>query len=68
MNENQLIEWWDNAERVQSPENPREVNMMLLLQAFYKQVAANKREQCAKVADGFVGGDVIADRIRALKD
>jgi hypothetical protein len=24
-----------------------------------------EREACAKVADGFIGGDVIADRIRA---
>jgi hypothetical protein len=24
-----------------------------------------EREECAKVADGFIGGDVIAERIRA---
>ena len=32
---------------------------------FSKLVAAKEREACAKVADGFIGGDVIAERIRA---
>ena len=35
------------------------------LEAFAKLVAAKEREACAKVADGFIGGDVIAERIRA---
>ena len=34
-------------------------------EAFAKLVAAKEREACAKVADGFIGGDVIAERIRA---
>jgi len=34
-------------------------------EAFAKLAAAKEREACAKVADGFIGGDVIADRIRA---
>jgi len=35
------------------------------LKAFAKLVAAKEREACAKVADGFVGADPIADAIRA---
>jgi hypothetical protein len=35
------------------------------LEVFARLVAAKEREACAKVADGFIGGDVIAERIRA---
>ena len=35
------------------------------LERFAKLVAAKEREACAKVADGFVGADPIADAIRA---
>jgi|Laugrespbdmm15sd_2_1035082.scaffolds.fasta_scaffold62419_1 hypothetical protein len=35
------------------------------LEAFAKLVAAKEREACAKVADGYVGADPIADAIRA---
>ena len=35
------------------------------LEAFAKLVATKEREACAKVADGFIGGDVIAECIRA---
>jgi hypothetical protein len=31
----------------------------------FAKLAAKEREACAKVADGFIGGDVIAERIRA---
>jgi hypothetical protein len=32
--------------------------------AQHKQEILAEREACAKVADGFIGGDVIAERIR----
>jgi hypothetical protein len=32
--------------------------------AQHKQMILAEREACAKVADGFIGGDVIAERIR----
>jgi len=32
--------------------------------AQHKQLILAEREACAKVADGFIGGDVIAERIR----
>jgi hypothetical protein len=32
---------------------------------FAELIRADEREACAKVADGFIGGDVIAERIRA---
>jgi hypothetical protein len=35
-----------------------EVNRLVAL------ARADEREKCAKVADGFIGGDVIAERIR----
>ena len=35
------------------------------LEDFAKLVAAKEREACAKVADGYVGADPIADAIRA---
>jgi len=31
-----------------------------------EKMVAFEREACAKVADGFIGGDVIAERIRAM--
>jgi hypothetical protein len=33
--------------------------------AQHKQMILAEKEACAKVADGFIGGDVIAERIRA---
>jgi hypothetical protein len=35
------------------------------LERFEALVRADEREACAKLADGFIGGDVIAERIRA---
>ena len=35
------------------------------LERFANLVAAKEREACAKVADGYVGADPIADAIRA---
>ena len=35
------------------------------LERFAKLVAAKEREACAKVADGYVGADPIAEAIRA---
>jgi hypothetical protein len=35
------------------------------LEWFAKLIAAKEREACAKVADGFIGADPIADAIRA---
>ena len=49
--------------------NPDEYDVMKIthsgLKAFAKLVAAKEREACAKVADGYVGADPIADAIRA---
>jgi hypothetical protein len=39
--------------------------MVANLRGQAETIAANEREACAKVADGFIGGDVIAERIRA---
>jgi len=33
--------------------------------AAFNEAVELEREACAKVADGFIGGDVIAERIRA---
>ena len=40
-------------------------DMAWLLERFAALVRADEREACAKVADGFIGADVIVDIIRA---
>jgi Na+-translocating ferredoxin:NAD+ oxidoreductase RnfC subunit len=49
-------------------EMAKEAGIVVTGEAIYtlcKLATAKEREACAKVADGFIGGDVIAERIRA---
>jgi len=47
--------------RILSMDNP---HLRIALDAAQDKARKDEREACAKVADGFIGGDVIAERIR----
>jgi hypothetical protein len=58
--------WWHN-EGSQAPytHHDCEEHTMRMCEIAWANGAYKEREACAKVADGFIGGDVIAERIRA---